>query len=88
MDAIVFGCGSSGTMTGLSRAFAQHAPCGGADPGRSGGFRSWPNTSTMAALSDKSGAWLVEGIGEDFLPQISDFSRVSKAYAIGDMKAS
>ncbi len=26
LDAIVFGCGSSGTMTGLSRAFAEHAP--------------------------------------------------------------
>ena len=26
LDAIVFGCGSSGTMTGLSRAFARHAP--------------------------------------------------------------
>ena len=26
LDAIVFGCGSSGTMTGLSRCFAQHAP--------------------------------------------------------------
>ena len=24
LDAIVFGCGSSGTMTGLSRCFAQH----------------------------------------------------------------
>ncbi len=26
MDAIVFGCGSSGTMTGLSRFFAKAAP--------------------------------------------------------------
>jgi cystathionine beta-synthase len=35
-------------------------------------------------LNDKSGSWLVEGIGEDFLPSISDFSRVKKAYAISD----
>src|SRR5690242_476882 len=26
VDAIVFGCGSSGTMTGLSRYFAEHSP--------------------------------------------------------------
>jgi cystathionine beta-synthase len=26
LDAIVFGCGSSGTMTGLSRCFATHSP--------------------------------------------------------------
>ena len=26
VDAIVFGCGSSGTMTGLSRCFAEHSP--------------------------------------------------------------
>src|SRR5690606_8063200 len=35
-------------------------------------------------LSGKSGSWLVEGIGEDFLPSISDFSRVKKAYATPD----
>ena len=27
---------------------------------------------------------MVEGIGEDFLPPISDFTRVRKAYAISD----
>ncbi|HEX5754779.1 MAG TPA: cysteine synthase family protein, partial [Arenimonas sp.] len=26
LDAIVFGCGSSGTMTGLSRCFGEHSP--------------------------------------------------------------
>jgi cystathionine beta-synthase len=38
-------------------------------------------------LSTKSGSWLVEGIGEDFLPPISDFSRVRKAYAISDKES-
>ena len=38
-------------------------------------------------LSTKSGSWLVEGIGEDFLPDISDFSRVKKAYAISDRES-
>src|SRR5690606_41676824 len=38
-------------------------------------------------LSGKSGSWMVEGIGEDFLPSISDFSRVKKAYAISDRES-
>ncbi|MFS8542741.1 MAG: hypothetical protein LOD91_02720 [Limnochordales bacterium] len=35
----------------------------------------------------QSSSWLVEGIGEDFLPPISDFTRVKKAYAIGDKES-
>ncbi len=86
LDAIVFGCGSSGTMTGLSRAFAQHAPAVElilADPIGSI-LTEYINEGT---LSEKSGSWMVEGIGEDFLPQISDFSRVKKAYAISDKES-
>jgi len=83
LDAIVFGCGSSGTMTGLSRCFAVQSPHTElvlADPVGSI-LADYINHGT---LSDKSGSWLVEGIGEDFLPSIADFSRVRKAYAISD----
>lgn len=86
LDAIVFGCGSSGTMTGLSRAFATASPHTElvlADPVGSI-LAEYINQGT---LSQKSGSWLVEGIGEDFLPPISDFSRVSKAYAIPDKES-
>ncbi len=86
MDAIVFGCGSSGTMTGLSRFFARVAPDVElvlADPVGSI-LAQYINEGT---LSDKSGSWLVEGIGEDFLPSISDFSRVKKAYAVSDKES-
>lgn len=86
LDAIVFGCGSSGTMTGLSRCFAEHSPQTEmvlADPVGSI-LTQYINEGT---LSTKSGSWLVEGIGEDFLPQISDFSRVKKAYAISDAES-
>jgi cystathionine beta-synthase len=38
-------------------------------------------------LSTKSASWMVEGIGEDFLPAISDFTRVKKAYAISDRES-
>ncbi|HSE13189.1 MAG TPA: pyridoxal-phosphate dependent enzyme [Rudaea sp.] len=86
LDAIVFGCGSSGTMTGLSRHFAKAAPDVElilADPVGSI-LAQYINEGT---LSTKSASWMVEGIGEDFLPSISDFSRVKKAYAISDRES-
>jgi cystathionine beta-synthase len=86
LDAVVFGCGSSGTMTGLSRCLAVHSPHTEmvlADPVGSI-LAEYINEGT---LNDKSGSWMVEGIGEDFLPGISDFSRVKKAYAIGDKES-
>ena len=86
MDAIVFGCGSSGTMTGLSRYFARVAPGVElvlADPVGSI-LTQYINEGT---LSTKSASWMVEGIGEDFLPDISDFSRVKRAYAISDRES-
>jgi cystathionine beta-synthase len=85
-DAVVFGCGSSGTMTGLSRHFAGAAPDVElvlADPVGSI-LAQYINEGT---LSTKSASWMVEGIGEDFLPSISDFSRVKKAYAITDKES-
>jgi cystathionine beta-synthase len=86
VDAIVFGCGSSGTMTGLSRYFARVSPQTEfilADPVGSI-LAQYINEGT---LSTKSASWMVEGIGEDFLPSISDFSRVKKAYAISDKES-
>jgi cystathionine beta-synthase len=86
LDTVVFGCGSSGTMTGLSRCFAKSAPQVElvlADPVGSI-LAEYINEGT---LSEKSGTWLVEGIGEDFLPVISDFSRVKRAYSITDKES-
>jgi len=86
LDAIVLGVGSSGTATGLSRYFSQVAPqleLVLADPVGS----ILAEYINDGVLSEKSGSWLVEGIGEDFLPTISDFTRISKAYAIDDKEA-
>ena len=83
LDAIVLGVGSSGTVTGLSRYFAKAAPDLElilADPEGSI-LAEYINEGT---LSTKSSSWLVEGIGEDFLPTISDFTRVKKAYSVSD----
>lgn len=86
LDAIVLGVGSSGTATGLSRYFAQVAPeleLVLADPVGS----ILAEYINDGVLSEKSSSWLVEGIGEDFLPTISDFTRISKAYAISDKES-
>lgn len=86
VDAVVFGCGSSGTMTGLSRCFATKSPETElilADPVGS----ILENYINRGELVEKSASWMVEGIGEDFLPVISDFSRVGKAYAISDKES-
>lgn len=86
LDAVVLGVGSSGTVTGLSRYFAGVAPdleLVLADP-KGSILAEYINEGT---LSTKSASWLVEGIGEDFLPTISDFTRVSKAYAITDKES-
>ncbi|MDE2156339.1 MAG: pyridoxal-phosphate dependent enzyme, partial [Xanthomonadaceae bacterium] len=86
VDAVVVGCGSSGTLSGLSRYFAEHSPATEmilADPVGSI-LAQYINEGT---LSTKSASWMVEGIGEDFLPSISDFTRVRKAYAITDKES-
>ncbi|MGV6851899.1 MAG: pyridoxal-phosphate dependent enzyme [bacterium] len=86
LDTVIVGVGSSGTMTGLSQYFDQHAPEVDlviADPVGSI-LTEYVNEGN---ISDKSGSWFVEGIGEDFLPSISDFSRVKKAYSIADKES-
>jgi cystathionine beta-synthase len=86
LDAIVLGVGSSGTATGLSQYFSQTAPdleIVLADPVGS----ILAEYINDGVLSNKSASWLVEGIGEDFLPTISDFTRISKAYAITDKES-
>lgn len=86
LDAIVLGVGSSGTVTGVCRYLTEHAPNVEvilADPVGSI-LADYVNTGE---LKDKSSSWLVEGIGEDFIPTIADFSKVTKAYAITDAES-
>ncbi|MDH4126069.1 MAG: pyridoxal-phosphate dependent enzyme [Gammaproteobacteria bacterium] len=86
LDAIVLGVGSSGTVSGVCKYLNAHAPEVEvilADPVGSI-LAEYINTGR---LSDKSSSWLVEGIGEDFIPEIADFSRVTKAYSISDAES-
>jgi cystathionine beta-synthase len=83
LDAIVVGVGSSGTLTGLSRYFAAVQPALEfvlADP-KGSILADYVNTGKVPEVS---GSWAVEGIGEDFIPGIADFSRVRSAYTISD----
>ncbi len=86
VDAIVLGVGSSGTVSGISKFLAEHSPDTElivADPAGSI-LASYIN---MGELTTKQSTWLVEGIGEDFIPDIAEFDRVSKAYSITDAES-
>ena len=86
LDAIIIGVGSSGTVTGVSKYLAENAPEVDiilADPVGS----ILADYINEGELKEKNASWLVEGIGEDFLPSISDFTRVKKAYAISDKES-
>jgi cystathionine beta-synthase len=85
VDAIVLGVGSSGTMTGIGAYLTKHAPATDiilADPAGSV-LADYVNTGELG----ERGSWLVEGIGEDFIPPIADFGRVTKAYPITDRES-
>lgn len=85
LDAIVCGVGSGGTITGMSRFFAKTAPDVEivlADP-KGSVLAGYIETGTIG----EAGSWLVEGIGEDFVPPICDLSRVKRAYTIDDREA-
>jgi cystathionine beta-synthase len=86
LDAIVVGVGSSGTLAGLSRYFERANPDLAfvlADP-KGSILAEYVQTGNVPEVS---GSWAVEGIGEDFLPSISDFSRVRQAYTITDQES-
>jgi len=86
VDAIVFGVGSSGTVSGFSKFLKEHSPNTAmilADPVGS----ILADYINKGELSTKSGSWLVEGIGEDFIPEIADFDGVTKAFSITDAES-
>jgi cystathionine beta-synthase len=85
LDAMVIGVGSSGTVTGLGQFFHENLP-------KCEMIVADPEGSILAetineGTTPKAGSWLVEGIGEDFMPPICDISLVKKAYAISDREA-
>src|SRR6201990_1158223 len=87
VDAIVVGVGSGGTLTGLGRFFNRVKPRRGIEM-----VLADPKGSVLYEYvkSDKlneAGSWAVEGIGEDFVPEIADLSLVTDAFEIDDAES-
>jgi cystathionine beta-synthase len=85
LDAVVCGVGSGGTITGLTRFFRKTAPHVAvilADPAGSV-LAEYVKTGRVG----EAGSWLVEGIGEDFVPPVADLSGVKQAYSIPDAES-
>ncbi|MDH4314321.1 MAG: pyridoxal-phosphate dependent enzyme [Gammaproteobacteria bacterium] len=86
LDAIVLGVGSSGTVTGIGKYLEEHAP-------QVELILADPVGSVLADYINEGGEigestpWLVEGIGEDFIPSIANFDKVTKAYSISDAES-
>lgn len=85
VDAVVCGVGSGGTMGGLANFFAKTSP--GTEM-----ILADPEGSILAPLINdgeeiEPGQWLVEGIGEDFVPDTLDINMVTKAYSIPDKES-
>jgi cystathionine beta-synthase len=95
LDAVVCGVGSGGTITGLTRFFRKVAPSPlgeGRGEGRVAMVLADPAGSILAdyvktGKIGEAGSWLVEGIGEDFIPPVSDLSGVKEAFSITDAES-
>ena len=85
IHAFVAGVGSGGTVSGVGRFLKSKDP-------KVQIILADPAGSILAPLVNEGravepGSWLVEGIGEDFVPSILDLSLVSKAYTVTDAEA-
>jgi cystathionine beta-synthase len=82
VDAIVCGVGSGGTLSGIGHFFKKTSP-------KTEMILADPVGSILEPLVNRNekvtpGSWAVEGIGEDFIPDILDLSLTKKAYAVSD----
>src|SRR6476469_3098815 len=85
LDAVIVGVGSSGTLTGLGRFFERVQPNLDiilADP-KGSVLYGWVKEGKLGT----PGSWAVEGIGEDFIPDIADMSYCADAFEIEDAES-
>lgn len=85
VDAFVGGVGSGGTVAGVGKFLKERNP-------KCEVVLADPVGSILAPLVNEGrkvepGSWLVEGIGEDFVPSILDLGIVDCAFAIPDSEA-
>ena len=85
VDAVVVGVGSGGTLTGIGRFMQRVSPKTEmvlADP-KGSILYDYVTTGTYG----EAGSWIVEGIGEDFIPANAQMDLVAKAYSIPDRES-
>ncbi len=85
VDAVVCGVGTGGTITGIGKFMKEKNPDIEmilADPEGSV-LADFIKTGRVG----EAGSWLVEGIGEDFVPDICDLDLVNHAFSISDEAA-
>ena len=85
VDAFVAGVGSGGTISGVGHYLRSKNP-------KVEIILADPVGSILTPLVNEGkhvepGSWLVEGIGEDFVPSICDLKLVNKAFAVSDADA-
>ena len=86
VDAVVCGVGTGGTITGLGRFFEKNSPSTEV-------ILADPKGSIVKDIVEKKEpreadySWLVEGIGEDFIPETLDIKYIKKAYEISNKEA-
>ena len=85
LDAFVCGVGSGGTLSGIGSYLREQNP-------QVDLVLADPEGSILEPLINRNeevtaGSWLVEGIGEDFVPDICQINLANKAYAISDKEA-
>ena len=86
LDAVVAGVGSGGTLTGLAEFFKEKDPSiqiVAADPENS----IVADAVIKGSYSYEGGSWLVEGVGEDFIPDNLDLSLIDDAETVTDKEA-
>ncbi len=85
VDALVAGIGTGGTITGVGKFFKEHNPnieIVLADP-KGSVLTDFVNHGTLG----QAASWLVEGIGEDFIPRICDMTLIDAAISVSDKES-
>ena len=85
VDAVVCGIGSGGTLTGIARFFARVSPSTEI-------ILADPKGSVLVDIVEGRrpgpvGSWLVEGIGEDFVPANAELRLISRGYTVTDAES-
>jgi len=86
LDAVVAGVGSGGTLTGMAEFFKEKDPSikmVAADPEGS----IIADAVTKGSFSYDGGSWLVEGVGEDFIPDVLNVELLHDATIVSDKEA-